>query len=72
MLEEDRDSGHGTGKNNIVRLWKAENKLDSYFNCLSSPDLSPIEKYWQAFKQYFRRIPHWDDNTTTKELIVEG
>ena len=71
VFEEDGDTGHGTGKNNIVRSWKAENKLDSYFNCPSSPDLSPIEKCWQAPKQYLRRIPHWDDDTT-KELIVEG
>ena len=42
-LEEDGDSGHGTGKNNIVRKWKEENQLEYYFNCANSPDLSPIE-----------------------------
>jgi hypothetical protein len=42
-LEEDCDSGHGPGKNNIVRKWKEANKLQFYFNCYSSPDLSPIE-----------------------------
>lgn len=60
-----------TGKSNIVCSWKEENRLDSYFNCPSSPDLSRIEKCWQAPKQHLRRIPHWDDDTT-KELIVEG
>lgn len=71
VLEEDGDSGHGTGKTNIVRTWKKDNGLESFFNCPSSPDLSPIELCWQAPKQYLRQIPHWDD-TTTKELIVEG
>jgi hypothetical protein len=44
VLEEDGDSGHGTGPKNIVRTWKQENKLNYYFNCASSPDLFPIEK----------------------------
>lgn len=56
VLEEDGDSGHGTGKNNIVSSWKEENKLDIYFNCPSSPDLSPIEKCWQAPKQRMAAI----------------
>jgi hypothetical protein len=28
---EDGDSGHGPGKNNIVKDWKQENNLNSYF-----------------------------------------
>ncbi|KAF1977077.1 hypothetical protein BU23DRAFT_662430 [Bimuria novae-zelandiae CBS 107.79] len=43
VLEEDRDSGHGTSKSNIVRTWKQANSLNSYFNYSSSPDLLPIE-----------------------------
>lgn len=43
VLEEDGDSGHGPGKSNIVRTWKEQHGLKHYFNCASSPDLSPIE-----------------------------
>ena len=71
VLEEDGDSGHGTGKSNIVRTWKATHKLESYFNCHSSPDLSPIENCWQPPKQYLKRFPHWDE-FETRELAVEG
>ena len=71
VLEEDGDSGHGTGKSNIVRTWKQQNRLQYYFNCHSSPDLSPIENCWQAPKQYIKKYPHWDD-ATTKILIYEG
>ncbi len=71
VLEEDGDSGHGTGSKNIVRTWKQENKLEHYFNCASSPDLSPIESMWQVPKQELRKYPHWDDHTT-KGLIYEG
>ena len=71
VLEEDGDSGHGPGKSNIVRTWKQENNLEYYFNCHSSPDLSPIENCWQPVKQHLHKYPHWDDNTT-KELISEG
>jgi hypothetical protein len=71
-LEEDGDSGHGPARNgNIVRKWKQQCGLESYFNCASSPDLAPIENCWQPPKQHLRKYPHWDD-TTTKELIYEG
>ena len=72
VLEEDGDSGHGGGsKRNPVRVWKEENGLKSYFNCPSSPDLSPIENCWQAPKQALRKIPHWDD-TTMRAIIDDG
>ena len=72
VLEEDGDSGHGPAHNaNKVRKWKEQYGLESYFNYASSPDLSPIENCWQPPKQYMRKFPHWDD-TTTKELILEG
>ncbi|KAL2136146.1 hypothetical protein VTI74DRAFT_5199 [Chaetomium olivicolor] len=51
VLEEDNDLGHGTSKRNIVRTWKEDNGLESFFNCASSPDFIPIEKAWQAAKQ---------------------
>ena len=72
VLEEDGDSGYGKAKTrNIVRLWKEEKKLQYFFNCASSPDLSPIENCWQPPKQHLAKYPHWDDRTT-KELILEG
>jgi hypothetical protein len=71
VLEEDNNSGHGTGKRNIVRAWKEENNLESYFNCAQSPDLSPIENCWSPPKSHIRQHPHWDDETT-KELVIEG
>jgi hypothetical protein len=70
-LEEDGDSGHGTGSKNIIRTWKQQNGLKSYFNCAQSPDLAPIENCWQAPKQELKRYPHWDDSTT-RELIQQG
>lgn len=71
VLEEDGDSGYGTGAKNIVRTWKEEHSLRSYFNAPASPDLSPIENCWLPPKQHMKKYPHWDD-VTTKELINEG
>jgi hypothetical protein len=58
VLEEDGDSGHGLGKNNIIRKWKNNNNLKHYFNVHSSPDLAPIENCWQLPKQYVKKFPH--------------
>ena len=72
VLEEDGDSGYGTeAKTCIVHKWKAKKGLIIYRNCASSPDLAPIENYWQPPKQYVKKFPHWDDEST-KDLIVEG
>ncbi|KAK3936031.1 hypothetical protein QBC46DRAFT_270506, partial [Diplogelasinospora grovesii] len=71
VLEEDNDSGHGGSKHNIVRTWKQQNGLESYFNCSSSPDFSPIERAWQAPKQYVKKRPCWEDSIV-KELAEEG
>lgn len=71
VLEEDCDSGHGTGKSNIVRAWKQANGLESFFDCASSPDFSPIEKAWQGPKEYVKKRPCWEDSNV-KELAEEG
>jgi hypothetical protein len=71
VLEEDGDSGHGTGPKNIVHTWKQDHGLKSYFNCHDSLDLAPIEKAWQPPKQYIRKFPHWDKEET-QELAKEG
>jgi hypothetical protein len=60
ILEEDSDSGHGTSKSNIVRTWKEQNRLESFFNCAQSPDFSPVEKAWQGPKEYVKKRPCWD------------
>ncbi|KAK4119375.1 hypothetical protein N657DRAFT_626809 [Parathielavia appendiculata] len=57
VLEEDNDSSHGTSKSNIVRAWKEQSSLESFFNCAQSPDFSPIEKAWQGPKQYVKKRP---------------
>lgn len=72
VLEEDGDSGHGTGKqDDIVKAWKTRHCLKHYFNAAASPDLSPIENCWQPTKQHLKKYPHWDESTT-KQLILDG
>jgi hypothetical protein len=71
ILEEDNDSGHGTGKQNIVVSWKKKHGLKHYFNCSHSPDLSPVENCWQPPKQFLKRFPHWDE-FETRDLAIEG
>lgn len=69
VLEEDGDSGHGTGKTrNAVKKWKEEHKLEHFFNCASSPDLSPIENCWLPVKQAVRKQPHWDDGSLMEAI----
>jgi len=71
VLEEDNDSGHGTGQANIVRTWKKQHGLDYFFNCSQSPDIPPIEKAWQAPKEAVRTCDVWSDEWL-KELAEEG
>ncbi|KJZ78887.1 hypothetical protein HIM_01660 [Hirsutella minnesotensis 3608] len=71
ILEEDGDSGHGPGKNNPVRAWKEKHGLRYFFNCASSPDLSPIENCWNVIKENLRQQPHWEQSTI-RELAEEG
>lgn len=54
-----------------TQVWKYSNGLEFYFNCHSSPDLSPIENSWQPAKQRLHKYLHWDDHTT-RELIYDG
>jgi hypothetical protein len=71
VLEEDQDTGHGPGKDNIVKGWKARYGLKSYFNCSGSPDLAPIENAWFPAKKEVRKVPHWDA-PVTRELAEQG
>lgn len=71
VLEEDGDSGHGSGIINIARDWKAEHRLKYYFNCPYSLDLLPMENCWQIPKQTVGRKAHWNDETTIA-AIKEG
>lgn len=71
VLEEDSDSGHGTGRTNIVREWKAAHNLKSYFNCPQSPDFAPIENAWSAPKQWIAQFESWDTESL-KSLAIEG
>ena len=66
VLEEDRDSGHGTSESNPIRTWKEQQCLLHYFNCVRSPDLSPIENAWQAPKAHVRKFASWDDESVWK------
>ena len=72
VLEEDGDSGHGTGRTrNPVKKWKEDHRLEHYFNCSSSPDLAPIENSWQPTKQHIKKYSHWDE-ASLKAFICEG
>ncbi|KJR83659.1 uncharacterized protein SPSK_00188 [Sporothrix schenckii 1099-18] len=71
VLEEDNDSGHGTGKVNIVRTWKRKNGLNSYFNCAQSPDLAPIKRAWAWPKRKVVSQSVWDDESL-QTLAEEG
>jgi hypothetical protein len=72
VLEEENDSGHGgVNKPNIVRTWKRDHGLETFFNCSSSPDFTPIEKAWQLPKQYIRKRPCWEDDSV-RGLAEEG
>ncbi|CAG8954511.1 hypothetical protein HYFRA_00004424 [Hymenoscyphus fraxineus] len=74
VLEEDGDSGHGYGKGkkgNMVRKWKEDNKVKTYKNCSSSPDITPVENTWTVPKAHIRKFPH-NDIETLRELALEG
>ncbi len=58
VLEEDGNLGQRPEKSNIVRKWKEQNDLETYFNCHNSQDLTLIENCWQPMKQTLRKFPH--------------
>lgn len=62
IIEEDNDSGYGTGKKkNIVRDWKEAYGLRCFFNVPRSPDLSLIENAWRAPKEEIAKCNTWDE-----------
>ncbi|KAK4099712.1 hypothetical protein N658DRAFT_517214 [Parathielavia hyrcaniae] len=71
ILEEDGDSGHGTGKKNTIRDWKERHGLRHFFNTPGSPDLSPIENAWNTVKQYIAKFPSWTEEEL-RGLAIEG
>lgn len=72
VLEEDRDSSHGISKGkNIVKDFKKEHHIESYFNTAKAPDLSIIENCWQPVKGYIRKFQHWEVDET-QQLAKEA
>ena len=69
VLQEDRDSAHGTGANNKVRKWKEEHNCAYYFNPASSPDLAPIENCWGPLHQHIENIVVNDDDELIEQLL---
>ena len=65
ILKEDRDGAHGTNApvNEMVRKWKRDNGLKTYFNAANSPDLSLIETCTQSIKQHLRKQAIIDEET---------
>ena len=72
VVEEDSDSGHGTGKLDIVQKWKKEHGLERYLSCAGSRDPSPIRNCWQARKQTPKEYPHWDNMTSSFWSTKDG
>nr|POF18079.1 putative gamma-glutamyl phosphate reductase [Quercus suber] len=71
ILEGNRSSAHGLSKNHPVYEWKQQHGLKYYFNCRSSPDLSPIEDCWQPLGLSLTKISPLDDETA-RSLCLEG
>lgn len=66
ILEEDIEAfAHGgASKVNIAQQWKEANGLRCYFNCLDSPDLSPLDSLWPAHKQWsVEPLKDWEPET---------
>ena len=69
ILEEDGDSGHEVANNNnIVKRWKQQHGLKSYFNAAQSPDLAVIENCWQPTKAYIDREDHLEDQILMERI----
>lgn len=66
ILEEDVEAfAHGgASKVNVAQQWKAAHGLRYYFNCLDSPDLSPLDTQWPPNKQWrVEPLKDWDEET---------
>lgn len=68
VLEEDIEAfAHGgASKVNAAQQWKAAHGLRCYFNCLDSPDLSPLDAHtqWPPHKQWtVETLSDWDEET---------
>jgi hypothetical protein len=68
VLEEDKDSGHGTGARGPVQSYKQQIGLKCFFNAPGSPDLAPIENIWRCEKQGIKSIDHFDDETLVEAI----
>lgn len=69
--EEERDSACGIGQNSLIRRWKRERKLETYFGARASPDLAPFEGAWRPLKYPTKRGARWDGELAT-ELVADG
>lgn len=58
-------------KENLVQQQKRTNSLLFYFNCHSSPNLSPIENCQSGPKSYVNSYIHFDMETT-KDYTLQG
>ncbi|KAF1815643.1 hypothetical protein P152DRAFT_496270 [Eremomyces bilateralis CBS 781.70] len=74
VLEEEQDSGHGPprARGNIVKEWKShsDHRLEHYFNCAGSPDLTIVEDAFQPMKQHVRKFTHWEPDEM-QQLLKE-
>ena len=80
VLEEDTENfAHGAlSKENLPNTWKKAQNLRYYFNCLDSPDLSPLDSMlWPPHKKWVmteadgvtpRKLKNWDDGTVKKAV----
>src|SRR5690242_18318937 len=68
ILEEDKDSRHGTEQKGPVKRYKEQIGLKYFFNASGSPDLAPIENIWRCEKQGIKSIDHFDDETLVNAI----
>ena len=71
ILKEDRDEAHGTNApvNEMIRKWKRDNGLKTYFNAVNSSDLSVIETCTQPIKQHLRKQAISDEETLEAYML---